>query len=635
VKHLKRIIFLLFLAIHSLIIFGADQTGITDYKLFASGKAFLSQKNYKDAITDFELLSEKYPESLLFKSNYANYYIGMAYYNLKDYNNARNFLERAIYTPKDFKTGDPYFRKQKKHLFEYERNYYLGKIYLEQGLTEEALKHFRFLIKNYYSNELETYEKLALKELGKHEAYYEILYMIKYENALSILLSLKNEDILDVGDFFLSKGSYESAEKAYSEYLSLEKKDVQQAKLSLLETLKRAKKYEVLLSKASEFIGSSSSENSDFYHYLATAQLQMGKIAEAEESFSKIKTGKYKESASVSIARLQSSKKEYDSAVSILKNSKDPSAHDLLMETYIKADMPEEFKKASVDYIKKYPYSDQAAYYRFLLYKESKNPNYLNWIMKYNINTYYYEIAYSIMESMRDLQEYPLNYKSSIYRDNVKRLESLAELGDGEILKIEFENLDFAEKDKIFKEYLMSNIYEKGGFYLNALLNSRKYQGDFSKYSNLIPLLYPRYYDLLVKNAAKKYDIEEALIYSVILQESVFEPSLISNAGATGLMQLMPSTARDMNPDITTEDLFAPDTNIDLGARYLKKLLVKFDGNIPKAIASYNAGAGNVAKWSTDEKGDLDIEKIPFSETKKYVKRVVNNYYKYKRIYHY
>ncbi len=632
---MKRIIFLIFLAVNSLITLATEDSNINDYKLFASGKALLSKENYKDALTKFELLSEKYPESRLFTSKYANYYIGMTYYNLGDYNKARSFLERAIYTPKDFKTGDTYFKKSKKHLFEYERNYYLAKIYLEQGLKEEALKHFKFLIKNYYSKELETYEKMALKELGKYDPYYEILYMVKYEDALPILLSLKNEDILALGDFFQSKGSYESAEKAYSEYINLEKKDIHQVKLSLLETLRRAKKYKVLWEKSSDFIGSSSSDNSDFYYYLATAEMQLGKKLNAEESFSKVTTGKYKEAASLNLSRLKSSRGDYEGAISILKHIKNSSAHDLLMETYIKAEMTEEFKETSVDYIKKYPYSDQAAYYRFLLYKESQNPNYLNWIIKYNINTYYYEMAYSIMENMRDLEEYPLNYKSSIYRDNIKRLESIAELGDGEILKIEFDNLYFADNDRVFKEYLMSSIYEKGGFYLDSVLNSRKYQDDFSKYSNLITLLYPRYYVPLVKEAAQKYGIEEALIYSVILQESVFEPSLISKAGATGMMQIMLSTARDMNPNITQEELFVPAVNIDLGARYLKKLLTKFNGDVPKAVASYNAGAGNVSKWPSDEKGDLDIEKIPFSETKKYVKRVINNYYKYKRIYHY
>ena len=632
---MKKILFFIILAVNSLISFAADDINIKDYKIFASGKNFLSQNNYKDALTQFELLSEKYPESLLFKSNYANYYIGITYYNLDDYDNARNYLERAIYTPKDFKAEDPYFQKSKKHLFEYKRNYYLAKIYLAQGLKDEALKHFKFLIKNYYSKELETYEKMALKELEKYDPYYEILYMVKYENALPILLSLKNEDILALGDFFLSKGSYQSAEKVYSEYLSLEKKDVHQVKLSLLETLRRSKKYKALLEKSSDFISFSSSDNSDFYYYMALAEMQLGKRSDAEQTFYKVKTGKYKKDASISIARLLSSRKDYKKAISILKTSKAPSAHDLLMEIYIKAGMTEEFKEASVDYIKEYPYSDQAAYYRFLLYKESQNPNYLNWIIKYNINTYYYELAYSIMENMRNLEAYPLNYKSRIYREKVKRLEALAELKDGEILKIEIENMDFPEKDRVFREYLMSNIYEKGGFYLSAVLNSRKYQNDFSKYSNLITFLYPRYYDFMVKKAAKKYNIEEALIYSVILQESVFEPSLISKAGATGLMQIMLSTAKDMDPEITQEELLAPDINIDLGSRYLKRLLTKFDGNIPKAVAAYNAGAGNVVKWKSEEKGDLDIEKIPFSETKKYVKRVINNYYKYKRIYHY
>jgi soluble lytic murein transglycosylase len=614
----------------SIQILGFDQTNINDYKQFSTGKKYFQTENYEDAMREFEILEKKYPDSLLFKSNYANYYIGMTHYKLGDYDQARNFLERAIYIPKEFKIDDSYL---KKHFFEYRRNYYLGKIYLKQGLIEEALKHFKFLIKNYYSQDLETYEKLALKELGEYESYYEILYQVRYENSLSLVSYLRNEDIISTGDFFLSKGLYSSAERVYSYYLSIKEKDTRQVELSLLETFQRQKKYEELVSTSLELIKSETGDVSDFYYYLSMGYMQLGEGKKAEESFAMITGEKYKEASLINRARLFSISGDYLNAISILKENPTENAHRLLIETYLKADMQEEFKKAAVDYIKKQPHSDKAAYYRFLLYKEDKNKNYLNWIIKYNFNSYYYEVAYSITENMRTLEKYPLNYKKRIYKDYINKLNAITKLRDGEILKIEFENLDFPEKDNIFKGYLMSKVYEEGGLYLHAILNSKKHQDVFSKYSNLVPFLYPRYYNLQVRRAAKKYNIEEALIYSVILQESSFDESLISRAEACGLMQIRLSTAMEMNPSITIEDLFVPDTNIDLGARYLKELLKRFDGDVGKTLASYNAGADNVTNWPSDEKGDLDIEKIPFSETKQYVKRTLNNYYKYKRIY--
>ena len=123
--------------------------------------------------------------------------------------------------------------------------------------------------------------------------------------------------------------------------------------------------------------------------------------------------------------------------------------------------------------------------------------------------------------------------------------------------------------------------------------------------------------------------------------ETFFKAQAISPVGARGLMQLMPYTARKVASLIEgwsfrERQLMDPKVNIHLGGRYLKRLLIKFGGNIPLAAAAYNAGPHRVENWLYQfGKLDMDefIEHIPFIETRNYVKKVVNNLNAYKRLY--
>jgi soluble lytic murein transglycosylase-like protein len=116
-------------------------------------------------------------------------------------------------------------------------------------------------------------------------------------------------------------------------------------------------------------------------------------------------------------------------------------------------------------------------------------------------------------------------------------------------------------------------------------------------------------YDKLIVEVAKKFDVDAALISAVIKAESDFNPREISNKGARGLMQLMPSTAERFG----VMNSFDPKANITGGARYLRWLLDTFAGNADLALAAYNAGEGNVWKYNGVP---------PFRETLHYVKRV-------------
>lgn len=139
-------------------------------------------------------------------------------------------------------------------------------------------------------------------------------------------------------------------------------------------------------------------------------------------------------------------------------------------------------------------------------------------------------------------------------------------------------------------------------------------------------------------------DVEWALVHALVRQESRYDTEAISSAGARGLMQLMPGTAKEVARKAglshnTSWLTSKPAHNVALGTRYLEKLLVKYNGNYAMALAAYNAGPARVDRW-TQEIGDprnpkVDlinwIEKIPIYETRNYVQRVLEGVYVYRQ----
>lgn len=158
---------------------------------------------------------------------------------------------------------------------------------------------------------------------------------------------------------------------------------------------------------------------------------------------------------------------------------------------------------------------------------------------------------------------------------------------------------------------------------------------------NAAKAVYPvKYRDYVVKYS-EQYGLDPLLVFSVIKVESSFQPNAVSPRKAKGLMQVSDKTGKWAAEkigikDYTTEKLFEPEVNIMIGCWYLKALLQQFEQDQDAALAAYNAGSGNVRQWLYDRSLSSDgkrLDKIPFKETERYLKRVKNYYSIYKKLY--
>ncbi len=125
-------------------------------------------------------------------------------------------------------------------------------------------------------------------------------------------------------------------------------------------------------------------------------------------------------------------------------------------------------------------------------------------------------------------------------------------------------------------------------------------------------------YDEMIRDAAVRYKIPANLVRAVMHAESAFDPNAVSPVGASGLMQLMPTTAQEM----FVRDIFDAKDNIEGGVRYLRVLANEFEGDMVKIVAAYNAGPEAVRKYGG--------KTPPFAETQAYVRKVLALYFQYK-----
>jgi soluble lytic murein transglycosylase len=153
-------------------------------------------------------------------------------------------------------------------------------------------------------------------------------------------------------------------------------------------------------------------------------------------------------------------------------------------------------------------------------------------------------------------------------------------------------------------------------------------------------ILFPLRYEEELLRHAREEGLDPSLVAGLILQESNFDPTAISRAGARGLMQIMPATgrqiARQKRVRYRTALLHDPNTSLDFGTYYLRRISDRFDGAVDKVLVGYNAGPRRVDNWTSLRPGlpeEEFIETIPFTETRFYVRLVLANREEYRRLY--
>ncbi len=161
-----------------------------------------------------------------------------------------------------------------------------------------------------------------------------------------------------------------------------------------------------------------------------------------------------------------------------------------------------------------------------------------------------------------------------------------------------------------------------------------------ANYEDILKIIYKTEYSEYVEKYSKEENIDPLMIYSIIKEESNFNKGAVSNKGACGLMQLMDTTAKEVAKNVTMEyqsgtTLYNPEKNIKLGIKYYAELVKEFKTE-GLALAAYNAGSGKVREWIKSniiKEDGSNLENIPFKETNMYVRKILNDYKIYKKLY--
>ena len=262
------------------------------------------------------------------------------------------------------------------------------------------------------------------------------------------------------------------------------------------------------------------------------------------------------------------------------------------------------------------------------------------------VNFYIQNTIQSATKPAVDIKELPEDHIASLVR-----LKAWSKIDNSKFLNLELKRLRNhsmpsllvntpSEKQMVLRSDLhllnaqiiqMSENYLATFRYIYEILDKKEVF--FNR--QLLEMLYPQPYLEVLTKALKKHSIDPIILLSLIRQESVFNPLARSRVGARGLMQLMPTTAKRFRRSVRDKHLTNPKINIELGTKYFQNLMKRYDGNLVYVLAAYNAGESRVERWKnlyfdSDTTILMNIESIPFLETRNYVKLIFRNIFFYK-----
>jgi soluble lytic murein transglycosylase-like protein len=200
---------------------------------------------------------------------------------------------------------------------------------------------------------------------------------------------------------------------------------------------------------------------------------------------------------------------------------------------------------------------------------------------------------------------------------------------------------DFKARDGLTSPFLiyLANLQSltrnyRQGFQVLGELFQRGHKELVSNFG--LKMIFPIEHLDVIKKYSTLNELDPVLVLSLVKQESAFAEDAGSHVGAMGLMQLMPTTAIEVDPKIQVANLHSIEDNVRIGTKYFKKLLSRFNGNIVLALAGYNAGPNAADRWVKEagaKRSMLEfIEGIPYRETREYVIAIIRNYFWYCRL---
>jgi len=576
----------------------------------------------------------------------------------------------------DFSNAEEYFTKA---LLEFQEigDYILfwrARAYTGMNKYEKALQDLNELKKNYPSSpiikeaakeEIEIAKKLNLPELDEiYESFIneypeEVKTKFEYAQHLKEKGEIEKAKII-FKDIFITATSF--ADKAEKE---LSKKDI-----TINDLIKKSKALNnaYLFKKAEKYIkmalvDTDNSQKTEILSILGYSLFMQKRYSEAAEIFKEckdyywrarallrakdyetfetelpdyIKTGDQRISEIlINYANIKRRTGEPDEAINILKmvvnrynSARENGLWSLGWNYYLQQEY-EEAKKIFQE-----------------LYSSYSKLKYLYWLERINelkgvVTTKHYSVSfrpgdiYSYLLYMKGKISYipepvsSINYKLKL----PKRVDILMQTGFKEEVLKEIKS-SLKNNRNIENIPLFSKIVYDAGDYPTSIRLISKIPGRF----NYHDLLYPEPYMDIVLKASRNFNINPYLILAVMREESKFNRQVLSPAGALGLMQLMPYTAKREGKKLgilikEDQEILEPETNILIGSFYLKNLIEDFQ-NIALAVAAYNAGEKAVLSWiKNNSYTDMDelLEDIPYAETKAYVQRVLTSYFEYLR----
>ncbi len=258
-------------------------------------------------------------------------------------------------------------------------------------------------------------------------------------------------------------------------------------------------------------------------------------------------------------------------------------------------------------------------------------------------------LSMNFIDTLKKYRAFEDNFISpdldSEFKDNLKGIEKYFIIGYTEGINRELGIIPGNHEFRMDKHKMLAHLGAKyNNYYFGAasILKLLKYYNLKENIAvlsgNVTAKLFPAAFSEQVEAACSEQNIPKEMAYAVMKAESTFNHKAVSSAGAVGLMQLMPATAKDIAKGLKIKnfDLKEPAVSITFGVKYLAWLNKFFKGDFEAMMAGYNAGAGNVKKWMRDSNNaddDYLIEFIPFEETRAYILRTRKFFIQYRIIY--